>query len=107
MENHLTRNLSNQRLSTTREGAETLAVSALAFLAAEPARLGRFLSMTGLGPETLRRAASAPGFHASVLNYLAADEPLLIAFASGQSIEPSRVKSALGMLEGRPVDPDP
>ena len=33
-----------------RVAAEALAVAALAFIAAEPERLGRFLAMSGIGP---------------------------------------------------------
>ena len=60
--------------------AESLAIKALAFLASDPERLGRFLAITGLGPETIRKAASNPGFLVAVLDYLANDETLLVAF---------------------------
>ncbi len=59
-----------------------LAVEALAFLAADETRLERFLAVTGLGPHNLRRAAADPGFLVSVLDYLAGDERLLVAFAA-------------------------
>ena len=41
-----------------RQVAETVGIQALSFLASEPARLGRFLAETGLGPENLRKLAS-------------------------------------------------
>ena len=44
----------------TREFGENLAVQALAFLAADPERLGRFLAVTGIGPDAIRRAAADP-----------------------------------------------
>ena len=45
-----------------RAAAESLAITALAFLAAEPERLGRFLALTGIGPESIRAAAHQPQF---------------------------------------------
>src|ERR1041384_2453293 len=50
-----------------REYAESLAVQALTYLAAEPERLGRFIALSGLGPEDIRIAAGEPGFLAGVL----------------------------------------
>ena len=40
------------------EAASALAVTALSFIAGEPERLGRFLATTGIGPESIREAAS-------------------------------------------------
>ena len=56
--------------------AEELAISALSFLAEDPETLGRFLGATGLGPETLRAAATEPGFLVAVLEHLMGDESL-------------------------------
>ena len=50
----------------TREAAEALGIQALAYLAGDPERLGRFLALSGLGPETIRAAAHDPGFLAGV-----------------------------------------
>ncbi|MCA3632171.1 MAG: DUF3572 domain-containing protein [Methylobacterium sp.] len=70
---------------------EMLAISALSFLAEEPERLSRFLDLTGLSPTTLRRAAAEPRFLASVLDYLVADESLLLAFAANAQVAPETV----------------
>ena len=43
-----------------REVAEIVAIQALSFVAGDPERLGLFLAQTGVGPETLRNAASEP-----------------------------------------------
>ncbi|MGV6874882.1 DUF3572 domain-containing protein [Pseudochelatococcus sp. B33] len=75
-------------------GDEALAIAALSFLASDPERLGRFLAVTGLGPETLRQAASRPGFLVAVLDYLASDETLLVAFAANAGLEPEAVVRA-------------
>src|SRR5258705_10938678 len=68
--------------------AEDLAIAALGFIAGEPERLGRFLAMTGIGPDSIRAAAREPQFLLGVLDHLAADEPLLLAFAAGNASEP-------------------
>jgi hypothetical protein len=97
----------NGQLSTGGEGAESLAIDALGFLAAEPERLSRFLDLSGLGPHNLRQAATSPGFLAAVLDHLAADERLLLAFAAAQGIEPGVVAGARDRLAGRPPDSFP
>ena len=70
------RHFSKARQSVSPEFGRSLAASALAFLAADPERLNRFLSLTGLGPHNLRDAAEDPAFRGSVLEYMLADEEL-------------------------------
>ncbi len=79
---------------------ESMAVSALAFVGSDAARLERFLSVTGLGPHNLRGAAADPGFYGSVLDYVLADEPLLLAFAADSGFEPGDVVLARQRLNG-------
>ncbi len=80
------------------EAAESLAIQALAFLAAEPERLGRFLVTTGIGPEGIRSAAREPQFLAGVLDYLAGNEQLLIGFANHVAMNPADVARAGAVL---------
>jgi hypothetical protein len=82
------------RLKPERVDPEMLAIQVLGFLAGQPARLARFLDITGLEPQTLRKAAASPGFHASVLAYLIQDESLLLAFAAEAGMPPERVIEA-------------
>ncbi len=86
--------------STPQEAAESLAVQALTYLGSDPERLGRFLSLSGLGPQSLRAAARAPGFLAAVLEHLASDEDLLLGFAADQEIDPAEVDRARRLLSG-------
>jgi len=80
--------------------AEELAVAALGFIAAEPERLGRFLAVTGIDPQSIREAAREPHFLAGVLDHVAADERLLLAFAAESEIDPSDVIPARDTLMG-------
>jgi hypothetical protein len=83
--------------------ANALAVGALVFLAADPDRMGRFLALTGIEPQTIRLAAREPGFLAGVLDHIAGDESLLLAFAEQNSIRPQDVTRARVLLAG-PVE---
>ena len=84
----------------SRESAEKLAISALGFLAEDPDRLGQFLSVTGIGPDMIRRAAADPSFLAGVLDHVAADEPLLLAVAEHAGVRPQDVERAQAALRG-------
>ncbi|SRR6266545_2153885 len=85
----------------TREAAESIAIQALNFLATEPARLGRFLALSGLEPAEIRAAAAEPGFLAGVLEHLGSDEALLVAFAAEAALAPADVDRARAVLTGR------
>jgi hypothetical protein len=86
--------------SARREAAETLAVTALAYLASEPEALGGFLATTGIGPDQIRAAARDPEFLSGVLDYFLSDEALLIAFAKSQDIDPSEIQRARAAFGG-------
>jgi hypothetical protein len=92
------RHHTNLRISA--DEAQGVAIEALGFLAGDPDRLGRFLAITGLGPENLRAAASEPGFLGQVLGHLAEDESLLLAFAANSGQDPGRVAAAHARLAG-------
>ena len=77
-----------------------LALRALAFLAAGEDRVARFLSLTGLDPGEIRRSVSDPGFHLAVLDHLAGDERLLLAFADAERLSPEAVGLARRALGG-------
>jgi hypothetical protein len=83
-----------------REAAETLAISALTYLAAEPEALGGFLATTGIGPEQIRTAARDPEFLSGVLDYFLSDEALLLAFAKSEGINPAEIQRARAAFGG-------
>ncbi len=78
----------------SREDAEKLAISVLAVIAEDADVLGRFLAVTGLGPETLRSAASEPGFLAAVIEYLLQDESLLLTCTERLHVRPTLFAAA-------------
>ncbi len=94
----------SRRSQSLRAEAESLAVAALGFLAAEPGRLAGFLSLSGLGPDTVRLAARDPAFLPAVLDYLLANEPVLLAFAAEHQIDPKAVAAASKALAGAAGD---
>ncbi|MBW8617127.1 MAG: DUF3572 family protein [Hyphomicrobiales bacterium] len=83
---------------------EGLAISALLFIAAETETLSRFLELTGLDPGEVRAAASDKRFLLAVLDFLMADEPLLLAFAASEALPPETVVAAHRKLH-KAVDP--
>ena len=90
--------------SPQEEKATELAIAALGFLGGDEERLARFLALTGLGPQSLRAAAREPGFLLAVLDHVASEEDLLLAFADEHGIDPHEVERARGALAGRRGD---
>ena len=82
----------------TAERAEAVAIDALAFVASDAELLPRFLSITGIEPQAIRRAAAEPGFLAGILNFILAHEPTLLRFAEQAGIAPASVQEALRAL---------
>jgi Protein of unknown function (DUF3572) len=74
--------------------AEIVAVQALSFIAGDPERLGAFLAESGIGPETLRNAASEPHFLASVLDFVMRDDATVKAFADASQLHPTTIAAA-------------
>jgi hypothetical protein len=84
----------------SRDHAESVAIAALAFIAADPERLGRFLASTGIGPADIRIAAREPLFLAGVIGHIAADEQLLRTFAAEIGLPPTDIDRARRTLGG-------
>lgn len=82
--------------------ASDMAIAALGYLASDPERLEKFLALSGLGPHNLRRAAADPAFLGAVLDYVVADERLLVAFSGEQGRSPTEVMRARDSLGGPP-----
>jgi hypothetical protein len=77
-----------------REVAEIVAVQALSFIAGDAGRLGLFLAETGIGPETLRTAASDPQFLVHVRDFVLRDDATVKAFAAASQLHPTNIAAA-------------
>jgi hypothetical protein len=84
--------------ASMREEAESLAIKALGFVAADPELLPRFLAITGIEASSIRMAAREPGFLAGVLHFILAHEPTLLRFAEETGTPPAAVGKALRAL---------
>ena len=80
------------------EAAEWVGIHGLSFLTGDSGRLGRFLSLTGLGPSDIAASKDDPRFLASVLEYLLGDEPLMLEFAANNQLPPEHVQTAWDLL---------
>ena len=87
-----------RRSETTAEEAAALALQGLAFLAEDGPRLGRFLALTGIGPDRLRAVAAAPDTLLAVFEHLMSDESLLLVFAASKGIPPESLAPARAAL---------
>jgi len=88
-----------------REVAEIVAIQALSFIAGEPDRLGLFLAESGIGPETLRTAASDPHFLA-MLDFVMRDDATVKAFADASKLHPTNIAAARQVLGDRQWERD-
>ncbi|PLX35389.1 MAG: DUF3572 domain-containing protein [Hyphomicrobiales bacterium] len=84
----------------SRDEAETLALSALRFLASDPALWSRFEALTGVDAASVRRLAAEPDFLAGVLEFLLQHESALLVFCAHEDIAPERPARAHRLLSG-------
>ena len=97
-------NSSKTRDFSNRDAAEAIAAQALGFIASDSARLGRFLAESGIGPETIRQAATDPAFLPAVLDFILSHEADLLDFAAHLGIDPKHVTAARRLLPGAGFD---
>jgi Protein of unknown function (DUF3572) len=83
---------------TPLEVAEIVAIQALSFVASDPERLGAFLAESGIGPDTLRSAATEPRFLAHVLDFIMRDDASVKAFAEASELHPTNIAAAHQVL---------
>ena len=79
--------------------AETLALSALAATLTDERRAQRFLALSGIDTDDLRRRASEPSLLAALLRFLEAHEPDLIDVAEAIGVKPQDLVAAREELE--------
>jgi hypothetical protein len=88
------------RRAPNRENAETIALNALSFLAESQEALESFMHQSGVDPATIRLRAAERDFLAAVLDFLLADEVLLVRFCDSTQTEPKVVRQANYELGG-------
>ena len=79
--------------------AEMIAISALQFLAGRPEEFARFLALSGIDPAALRRLAGDTDFLGGILDFLLADEALLLVFAAEAGLAPQEIAIARRRFE--------
>ncbi|MBD8875504.1 MAG: DUF3572 domain-containing protein [Roseibium sp.] len=88
----------------TFDKAQEIATEALLHLTREPEQVGRFLAVSGIGPELIREAAEEPGFLAGVLEFYMMDEALLLSYCENSGVRPTMIAAARFALAGDPAD---
>jgi hypothetical protein len=81
------------------ETARQLALDAFLFLVGDPLRITKFLGATGMEAAALRAHANEDATLVAVLEYLLADESLLLVFAANGGHEPADIAPALTRLQ--------
>jgi hypothetical protein len=76
-----------------------LALAALAKTLGSERRAQRFVDLTGIGTDELRRRAGDPALLAALLRFLEAYEPDLVSVAEELGVEPSELVEARRQLE--------
>lgn len=88
-----------RRDDTNKTDPETLALAALGWTLSDEARAQRLLALTGLDPAALRERIGEPGLLSSVLAFLEAHEPDLLAAAEALNVAPADLVAARTRLE--------
>ena len=79
--------------------AETIALQAFEFVAGSTEQLDRMMSVSGLDGSSLASALQTRDGLAGLLDYIAQDESLLLAFSETAGMPPQRPMQALMMLQ--------
>lgn len=86
---------------TNKDDDATLVLQALTWLMSDDARASRFLALTGIGVDDLRRRVEDVALLEAVIGFLEAHQPDLIACADALGLSPARLISARDGLTGR------
>jgi hypothetical protein len=78
---------------------QALALGALAATLGDERRARRFLDLTGIGTDELRRRAGEPALLAALIRFLEAHEPDLIEVAAHLGVAPEALVAARRELE--------
>ena len=87
-------------LPTNDNDPVAVALAALAATLGDDRRAQRFIDLTGIGTDELRRRAGEPTLLAALLRFLEAHEPDLVAVAEQLGTKPEDLVQARRQLEG-------
>jgi len=82
------------------ENAQEIATDVLLHLTKDQEQIGRFLAASGIGPESIRDAATEPGFLTGILEFYMADEALLLTYCENSGTRPTMIAAARYVLSG-------
>jgi hypothetical protein len=87
-----------RRAPLSPQQAEAIAAEALAFLAEDADRLGRFLALSGLAPTDIRAQLNDAVFLGGVLDFVLGDDRLIVALAERLGLPPETPAAARRLL---------
>jgi hypothetical protein len=86
-------------LSPNDNDSVALALAALAATISDERRAQRFIAMTGIGTDELRRRAAEPALLSALVRFLEAHEPDLLSVAEALGVKPAILVEARRQLE--------
>jgi hypothetical protein len=86
------------------DAAETLALRALAWAAADGAALAEFLTRSGLELDDLRARAADPELLAAFMDFVLTGDKILTAVCAAEGLDPGELQDARRALPGRTPD---
>ena len=81
-----------------------MGLRALAWALSEEERAARFLSLTGITPDSLRESVGDPAVTVATFGFLMAHEPDLLACAADLEVQPATLAAAARRGEGLGAD---
>ena len=86
-------------LQQTPNDPQALALAALAATLTDERRARRFLDLTGIGTDELRRSAGDPALLSALIRFLEGHEPDLLSVSEQIGVEPDALAAARQALE--------
>jgi hypothetical protein len=80
--------------------SQAIALAALAATLGDERRAQRFIDLTGIGTDELRRRVAEPVLLAAVIRFLEAHEPDLVSVSEALGVSPDLLVQARRELEG-------
>ena len=85
-------------LKASQLNIDEIADLCLTHLVQNPEQLADFMSITGISPNNLKRAASDGTLASGLVDYVVQNEPLLLAICQSASLKPETVMRAWAQL---------